>query len=123
VAIRWGRIVAAAFLMEVALIAIAIPFGVSGRGDALVYVMPPVSLIVTFLVTVWLGRAFASRFVLQGALVGVVGSLMYVALTRGQPEPWQYLLGHALKVLGGAAGGWWIARARGSRQLVHVAGA
>ena len=38
--------------------------------------------------------------------------LMYVALTRAQPEPWQYLVAHALKVVGGAAGGMVLARRR-----------
>jgi hypothetical protein len=42
---------------------------------------------------------------LHGVLIGVVGTLMYVGLTRAQPEPWQYLVAHALKVVGGAAGG------------------
>jgi hypothetical protein len=46
-----------------------------------------------------------SNFVLQGVLIGIVGTLMYVALTRAQPEPWQYWLAHALKVIGGAAAG------------------
>jgi hypothetical protein len=43
--------------------------------------------------------------VLHGALIGVVGTLIYVALTRAQPEPWQYLVANALKVVGGAAAG------------------
>jgi hypothetical protein len=30
---------------------------------------------------------------------------MYVALTRAKPEPWQYVVGNALKVVGGVAGG------------------
>jgi hypothetical protein len=37
---------------------------------------------------------------------------MYVALTRAKPEPWQYLLAHALKVVGGAGGGMVLARRR-----------
>jgi hypothetical protein len=69
------------------------------------YVVPPGALIATFAITVWLGRGIKSKFVLHGVLIGVVGTLMYVALTRAKPEPWQYLLAHALKVLGGAVGG------------------
>jgi hypothetical protein len=61
---------------------------------------------------VWLGRGIASKLVLHGVLIGVAGTLMYVGLTRGKPEPWQYLVANALKVVGGAAGGMVLARRR-----------
>jgi len=35
-----------------------------------------------------------------------------VGLSRGAPEPWQYVLGNALKVVGGAVGGMVLARQR-----------
>jgi len=54
---------------------------------------------------VWLGRKIKTNFVLHGALIGVVGTLVYIAITRAQPEPWQYWVAHALKIVGGAAGG------------------
>jgi hypothetical protein len=100
--------------MEVILIGIAVPLSMWGYGQMLVYVIPPASFLATFVITVWLGRAIASRFVLHGALIGVVGTVMYVALTRGQPEPWQYLAAHVLKVVGGAAGGLVLAQRRGT---------
>jgi hypothetical protein len=103
--IQWGRILLAAFLTELVLVAMAIPLTLSGAGEALNYVIPPASFVATFAITVWLGRRFTSRPVLHGVLIGVAGSLMYVALTRAAPEPWPYLLAHALKVAGGAAGG------------------
>jgi hypothetical protein len=78
---------------------------VSGLGGLLNYVIPPASFIATFAITVWLGRKVTSRPVLHGVLIGIAGSLMYVALTGGAREPWPYLLAHALKVAGGAAGG------------------
>ena len=110
--IQWGRVLLAAFLMELVLFAIAIPLYLNGAGRVLVYVVPPAALIATFGITVWLGRGIASRLVLHGVLIGVAGTLMYIALTRGGPEPWQYLLAHALKVVGGAAGGVVLARRR-----------
>jgi len=110
--IQWGRVVLAAFLMELVLFAIAIPLFLSGAGRGLIYVVPPAALIATFAVTVWLGRRITSKFVLHGVLIGVVGTLIYVGLTRAQPEPWQYWLAHALKVAGGAAGGLVLARRR-----------
>jgi len=98
--------------MELVLFAIAIPLFLSGAGRVLIYVVPPAALIATFAVTVWLGRRITSKFVLHGVLIGVVGTLIYVGLTRAQPEPWQYWLAHALKVAGGAAGGLVLARRR-----------
>ena len=108
--IQWGRVLLAAFVMELVLIAIAVPLFKSGAGRVLVYVIPPAALIATFAITVWLGRKINSKFVLHGTLIGIVGTLMYIALTRAQPEPWQYWVAHALKVVGGAAGGMVLAR-------------
>jgi hypothetical protein len=115
--IQWGRILLAAFLMELVLVAMAVPLALSGAAGALNYVIPPASFVATFAITVWLGRRFTSRPIFQGVLIGVAGSLMYVALTRAQPEPWPYLLAHALKVAGGAVGGMVLARPRGSTEL------
>ena len=42
---------------------------------------------------------------LHGALVGTVAMLIYVGMGLGQPEPVAYIIAHALKVVGGAAGG------------------
>ena len=108
--IQWGRVVLAAFVMEVILVALAVPLFKGGAGWVLVYVIPPAALIATFGVTLWLGAKFNSRPVLHGALIGIVGTLMYIALTKAQPEPWQYWLAHALKVAGGAAAGMLLAR-------------
>src|ERR1700736_6799899 len=99
--IQWGPVLLSAFLMELVLFAIAIPLYLGGEGRVLVYVVPPAALIATFAITVWIGRGIKSKFVLHGVLIGVVGTLMYVALTRAQPEPWQYWGAHALKVVGG----------------------
>jgi hypothetical protein len=73
---QWGRVVLAAFLMEIILVAIAVPLFMSGEGRVLVYVIPPAALIATFAVTLWLGRGIYSRFVLHGVLIGIVGTLM-----------------------------------------------
>jgi hypothetical protein len=45
-------------------------------------------------------------------LVGVVAALIYVALTRAQPEPFAYIVAHALKLVGGACGGFVAQRRR-----------
>jgi hypothetical protein len=110
VKIQWGRVLLAAFLMEVVLFAVAIPLFLSGQGRLLVCVVPPLALVATFAVTLWLGQRIRTNFVLHGVLIGVVGTLMYIAVTRAQPEPWQYWLAHALKLVGGAAAGMVLAR-------------
>jgi len=110
--VQWGRVLLAAFLMELVLFVIAVPLFLGGLGQVLIYVMPPAAFFATFAVTVLLGRRIASRLVLHGVLIGVVGTLMYVDLTRAEPEPWQYLVGHAWKVVGGAAGGLVLSRQR-----------
>jgi hypothetical protein len=76
VSIQWGRVLLAAFLMELVLFAIG-----------------------------------------PAALIGVKGTRMYVALTATQPEPWQYLLAHGLKITGGAAAGVELARRQSATSL------
>ncbi len=115
--IQWGRVLLAAFLMELVLLAIAVPPYLSGAGRVNFYVVPPVALIATYAITVWLGRGIKTNFVLHGVLIGVVGTLMYIALTRAQPEPWQYWLAHALKVVGGVAAGMLLARRQTATRL------
>jgi hypothetical protein len=110
--IQWGRVLLAAFLMELILFALAVPLSLGGARRVALYVIPPVALFATFAATVWLGRGIVSKLVLHGVLIGMVGTLMYVALTRGRPEPWQYIVANALKIVGGAAGGMVLARGR-----------
>jgi hypothetical protein len=52
------------------------------------------------------GAAIESRFVAYGVLIGAVAALIYIVLTRFQSEPAAYLIAHALKLAGGAAGGY-----------------
>ena len=115
--IQWGRVLLAAFLMELVLFAIAVPLYLSGAGRINFYVVPPVALAATFAITVWLGRGIKSNFVPHGVLIGIVGTLMYIGLTRAQPEPWQYWVAHALKVVGGAAAGMLLARRQTATRL------
>jgi len=119
--IQWGRVLLAAFLMEVILIATAVPLSLGGLGHVLVYVIPPEALLATFAVTLWLGRGINSKLVLHGVLIGVVGTMIYIALTRAQPEPWQYWLAHALKLVGGAAGGMLLASRRSAENALRPA--
>jgi hypothetical protein len=118
--VHWGRIVIAGFLSEVAVFAIflflltaatlagvpdvARPMGTLDYIDAVLS-----SFTMVFLFTLWSGKRIESGFMLHGALVGVVGivlfTIMWVATTRSLAQPPLYLVAHLLKVLGGLTGG------------------
>ncbi len=103
--IHWVRVSIGGFLAEASVFVVVIPvFKLSGQ-HALLFAAPAASLVMCFLFAVWVGRRLESRFVLHGLLVGVVATLLYVALTRAHPEPVAYLVAHGLKLLGGAGGG------------------
>jgi putative membrane protein (TIGR04086 family) len=121
--IHWLRVLFAGFLAEVLVIALVIPPALLVGKNTLTYTAPLASLVACFAFAVWVGRRIDSRFVLHGILVGVVATLIYVALTRGGPEPPAYLVAHALKLLGGAAGGLVAARRqKPAQQLDTTAG-
>lgn len=119
--IHWGRILLGGLLAEVALVLAIVPLGLRLGDGFLHYTAPPGSFITCFLGALWVCRRIESRFLLQGTLVGVVAALLYMALTRAQPEPFAYLVAHALKLAGGACGGWVAERLRlpSPRQPVH----
>jgi hypothetical protein len=63
------------------------------------------SAMMPFIFAIWVGRGIESRFLVHGALVGVVAALIYLGLAWGQPQPLLYKISHGFKVLGGIAGG------------------
>jgi putative membrane protein (TIGR04086 family) len=103
--IHWVRIIIGGFLAELSVIAFVIPVSMLFGKSSLQYTAPLASMVACFLFAFWVGRRAESHLVLHGALVGVVATLIYVGLTRGRPEPLAYIVAHALKILGGAAGG------------------
>jgi len=103
--IPWVRIVVSGIVAEFAGLSFVFLFlRLFGQraflGSILVF-----SAALPFLLALWVCRHTDSLFVLNGTLIGVVMVLVYVALTRGRPEPFLYIVAHALKLLGGAAGG------------------
>jgi peptidoglycan/LPS O-acetylase OafA/YrhL len=103
--IHWGRILLGGLLAEVGLILAIVPLGLRVGGNFMNYTAPPGSFITSFLAALWVCQRIESQFILQGTLVGVIAALIYVILSRGQPEPFVYIVAHALKLLGGACGG------------------
>lgn len=110
--IHWVRILIGGFLAEALLILIVIPINMKFGQTPLLYVAPVGSLATCFLFGWWVGGRIESRFVLQGVLVGVVAMLIYIGLTRAQPEPFAYVVAHGLKLVGGGAGAWVAGRRR-----------
>ena len=110
--IRWGRILLGGLLAEVALILAIVPLGLRLGDNFLHYTAPPGAFFMCFLGALWVCRRIESFFILHGTLVGVVAALIYVALTRAQPEPFAYIVAHRLKLVGGACGGLVVQRRR-----------
>ena len=93
------------FLAELLVFAIVFPVLFLFGQAAFLASVPIASALMPFILAVWVGRRIESRFVLHGALVGVVSALIYMALAWGQPQPLLYKIAHGLKVVGGMAGG------------------
>jgi uncharacterized membrane protein HdeD (DUF308 family) len=101
----WGRVVVGGVLSELAVFVIVFPtLRFFGQRAFLASILIA-SAVMPLLLAIWVCRRVESRFVLHGALVGVVAALFYVALTRGQSEPVLYVVAHGLKIVGGAIGG------------------
>lgn len=125
--IRWGRALLAAVLVELLLSVIAAPVALLSAAPVatLNLLVPPASFLVTLLVVAWLFRT-AERPVANGLATGLISLAIYIVLayTAYQVAPERadfsqslglpYLASHLLKIAGGVAGGWWIARNRAS---------
>lgn len=112
--IRWGWVLVGGFVAEVALLAFVPLQFVPGGTTLLLYLVVPICLAAPFLAGYWIAHKVESARVLHGALVGAVALLLYVALTWTQELPVVYVVANYLKLVGGAAGGWyWDRRSRG----------
>jgi hypothetical protein len=126
--VRWGWVLAAAFLAEAAILAvfflllgvamlagvpeIAAPMSTLDYVDALIS-----SFVMFYLVmTLWLGKRIDSDFVVHGALVGVIAALlftiMWISTTGALAQPLPYVAAHLLKVVGGIVGGYVVQQRR-----------
>jgi hypothetical protein len=125
--IRWGWVLAAAFLAEAAILAVfflllgaaflagvpelAAPMSTLDYIDALVS-----SFVMFYWVTLWLGKRIDSDFVVHGALVGATAAIlftvMWISTTGSLTQPLPYVAAHLLKVVGGIVGGLVVQRRR-----------
>jgi hypothetical protein len=121
--IRWGRIVIAGILIEVALIVLTIPLFMLAGVEAVVPVIAPLCFIAGFVVCWWLLRRVLSHRILHGFLAGMVATALYLGLILGQYGSltpviemyggFLFALANGLRILGAVAGGWFAQRSFG----------
>lgn len=121
--IRWWRVIGGGLLIELVLTAASVPFFATGRPEMVSLVIVPATLVAAVPCGAWAARGTAQP-ILNGTLAGVAALALYLLLVIGSilaaPEQVDltatlslpYLASHACKVLGAAAGGWWIASRR-----------
>jgi len=121
--VRWLRALLAAFIAEVALILVAVPVYATSADPTpiLNLVIPPASGLVFLFAGYWSALPIPRRGIAQGALTGAWAVALYIGLglvasvfvagtsvTDGFAPA--YLTAHALKIVGGAIGGWLVGR-------------
>jgi hypothetical protein len=112
--IYWIRVVAAAFLLEVALVAVTIPLLAVVSMQTVVPYVGPLCAIVALPFGWWAARKAQSGFALHGMLVGVVATMIYLGLILRQNGtlkpaldvygPYLFFLANAAKIAGCIAG-------------------
>jgi putative membrane protein (TIGR04086 family) len=109
---RWGRAIAGGFLAEALLIIAVMPGFAMGSEPVVIWTAVIGAGVATFLAALWVARRLESRFVVHGAITGLAAMLIYLIpiVAAGVEQPTVYWLGHALKIVGGAAGGLFAAR-------------
>jgi|SRR5215470_11822169 len=120
--IYWIRVIVAAVLLEVGLVAITLGISPFVEVQAILPFVAPVVFVVAFPFGMWVARKPVAGFVLHGTLVGVVATLIYFGIVIGQlgslrPAieaygPVSFFLANALKILGCVAGSYATGRGR-----------
>jgi len=109
-AIRWGWVLLGGLLGNVAVIAIIIPIAVLDGPENLGYVAPPASFVGVLAVAFWIAGKAPQRALLHGLLVGLVAMVMYLPIELSSDVTFAHVASSALKVLGGAVGGFLAAK-------------
>jgi hypothetical protein len=108
--LRWGRILGAGVVAELAVFAIVFPVQHFLGQQAFLASILIASFAMPLAGALWVCRRAASQFALHGALVGLVAALFYLIIAWGQTEPLLYKIAHGLKLVGGWLGGLMAAR-------------
>lgn len=121
--VRWGRALVGGLLIELLLLAVAVPFFAAGQPETVSLVIVPATVVAAALCGAWAARGTAKP-VLNGTLAGAAALALYVLMavigTLAAPEQADfdtvlspaYLGSHVFKVLGGTLGGWWVGSKR-----------
>lgn len=92
--LHWGRILSGAFLLELLLFVVLIPIGLTfgmpgapGATDFTVFfiAVPVGCFLAGCAIAGWMLRTVLSRRALHGALLGVIATLIYLAICAAQP--------------------------------------
>lgn len=92
--LHWGRILSGAFVLELLLFVVLIPIGLTfgmpgapGATDFTVFfiAVPVGCFLAGCAIAAWMLRTVLSRRALHGALLGVVATLIYLAICAAQP--------------------------------------
>ena len=112
--VRWLRVVIAAFVVEVGLFAIGVPFLLLIGDVVLMTVVPVLCVVVPFVVAWFATRKLPDARVVHGALIGVVATAMYfvlVVVTASIAEAVAeyglplFIVVNALRIVSATAGG------------------
>ena len=118
---NWGRIVIGAVLIEVLLIAVTLPFTLANDMDTVIAIAVPGCFVASFLVAWWLLRKVPSNHAVQGLLMAVIATAIYLGLVLASGSlmqvielygPFLALLANGLRLLGGFVGGLFAQRQR-----------
>ena len=114
--LRWGWIIAGAFILEVALIIVFIPMLRFMNISQLAPYAGIATFGLGFLVSWWVVRKVPGRRILHGTLIGVLATIIYVGLCMTNPDgiasvvamygPVLFVVGNGLRIVGTAAGAW-----------------
>jgi hypothetical protein len=118
--VKWGRVLAGGVFAELLVFAVVFPVNYLFGERAFLASILIACAVMPFIVAIWVGRRLESRFVLHGALVGLVAALFYIGIAWGQPQRLLYQISHVIKVVGGAAGGLVAARRQAGAHVTQT---
>jgi hypothetical protein len=112
--LHWGRIIGGGLLGELLLILMVIPLYAAASSDTVITWAAVLGSFVVFVPVAWWLTRLLPRRIRHGALMGAAAAAIYTLiglasqfLVADAPAvPLIYYVGHALKLAGGATGGW-----------------
>ena len=108
--IRWGWVLLGALLVNVAVTLLIVPVALLDGQERLGWFAPPFSFVAGLAVAYWIAAKAPQRAVVHGLLVGLIAMIIYVPIELAAQITFAHVLSSVLKVLGGAVGGFVVAR-------------